>query len=113
MGWFHPEEAATVGVVMRYADSKPGSRYRIEFPDGEGSICTWFTDYESENTGDLDIEMDDPRYDEFHQIWFTVTETLKPGPRGSDTALTVDYRDFPASIIDADTGTVIYLAPSP
>ena len=64
-------------------------------------------------TGDLDIEMDDPRYDEFHQIWFTVTETLKPGPRGSDTALTVDYRDFPASIIDADTGTVIYLAPSP
>lgn len=111
MGWFHPEEAKSVGVMMEYADSYPNSRYRVEFGDGEGYICTYLTDYESENTGDLDIEMDDPRYDEFYQIWLTVVQTITPGHRGSDTALTIDYRDFPTSIVDADTGTIIYPAP--
>jgi hypothetical protein len=102
MGWFHPEEAATIGAVMKYADLNPNSRYRVEFTDGEGYICTYFTDYESENSGDLDIEMDDPRYDEFYQIWMTVLETLVPGHRGSEDTLTIDYRDFPASIVDAE-----------
>lgn len=25
MGWFHPEEAATIGAVMKYADLNPNS----------------------------------------------------------------------------------------
>lgn len=37
-------------------------------PDGESYICRYFTDYESANGGDLDIEMDDSRNDESYQI---------------------------------------------
>jgi hypothetical protein len=40
----------------------------------------------------------------------TVLETLVPGHRGSEGTLTIDYRDFPASIVDADTGAAIYPA---
>ena len=99
---------------MRYADSKPGSRYRIEFPDGEGYICTWFTDYESENTGDLDIEMDDPRYDGSIRSGSRSRRHSKspdhaaPTPRSrSTTAISLRRSSTPT------LRTVIYLAPSP
>ena len=41
------------------------------------------------NTGELDIGMDDPRYED---------------------ALRRDDRDFPAKITDLDTGTIVYPA---
>ena len=110
MSWFHPEEASQVGVLMAYEDEHPGTRYLIEFPDGESYICTHFAEWESENTGELDIEMDDPRYDEFYQIGMDIVQTIKSGKRRYEDALPLDYRDFPSRITDLDTGTIVYPA---
>ena len=110
MSWFHPEEAGEVGVLLRYERRNPGTRYLVDFPDGESYACVYATDYESENTGELDIEMDDPRYDEFYQIAMDVVETIQTGRRGYTGGLTLDYRDWPALIKDVDRGTVVYPA---
>jgi hypothetical protein len=61
MTYFHPEEESQFGVLSVYDDEHPGTRYLIEFPDGESYICRYFTDYESENSGDLDIDADEGR----------------------------------------------------
>ena len=89
MSWFHPVEEFQVGAVLAYEDGHPEARYLIEFPDGESYVCVYFTSWESENTGELDVEMDDPRYED---------------------ALPLDYRYFPAKITDLDTGTIVYPA---
>lgn len=110
MSWFHPEEAHQVGAVLRYERSHPGARYSVKFPDGESYVCCYDTDYESENSGDLDIEMDDPRYDEFYQIAMEIVETIQTGDRRYQDGLTLDYRDWPVLIKDLDSGTVVYPA---
>lgn len=51
MTYFHPDD---------HHGEHPGTRYLIEFPGGESYICRYSTSYESENSGELDIEMDDP-----------------------------------------------------
>ena len=112
MAWFHPEEATQVGVLLGYEHDFPGTRYLIEFADGCSFICKFDASYESENSGDLNIEMDDPRYDEFHQIAMQVIETVCGGSRGRIDGLTLDYRDFPTQITDTDTGTVVYSLPT-
>lgn len=86
----------------------PEAHYLIEFADGESGICEFFTAYQSENGGELDIEMDDPRYDEFHVVSMTIIQTASDGPRRYNDSLSLDYRDFPATITDADTGAVVY-----
>lgn len=110
MTYFHPEEEFQFGVLSAYDDEHPGTRYLIEFPDGESYICRYFTDYESENSGDLDIEMEDPRYDEFYQIAMDIVETVKTGGRRYHDGLTLDYRDWPTLIEDVDREIVIYPA---
>jgi hypothetical protein len=107
MAWFHPEEAAQVGVLLDYEHDFPGTLYLVDFIDGSSFVCTFDASYESENSGDLDIEMDDPRYDEFYQIAMQVIGTTRGG---SIDGLTLDYRDFPARITDLGTGTVVYPA---
>lgn len=111
MSYFHPQEESQFGVLYDYDEEHPGTRYLIEFADGESHICTYFTDYESENSGGLDIEMDDPRYDEFYQIIMHIVETVQNGTRSYQSGLTLDYRDWPARITDVETGTVVYPAP--
>ena len=108
MTYFHPEEEFQFGVLEEYDDNHPGTRYLVEFPDGEGYVCRYFASYVSENSGELDIEMDDPRYDEFYQVAMNVVETVRTGVRGYQDGLTLDYRDWPALIKDVDTGTVVY-----
>ena len=78
------------------------------YEDGESYVCRYFASYESENSGELDIEMDDPRYDEFYQVAMNVVETVRTGVRGYQDGFTLDYRDWPALIKDVDRGTVVY-----
>lgn len=110
MTYFHPQEEFQFQALYDYDEEHPGTRYMIEFPDGESYICRYFTDYESENSGELDIEMDDPRYDEFYQIAMDVIETIQTGRRGYSQGFTLDYRDWPALIKDVDRDAVVYSA---
>jgi len=104
MTYFHPEEEFQFGVLEEYKDNHAGTRYLVEFPDGESYACRYFASYESENSGELDIEMDDPRYDEFYQVAMT-------GVRGYQDGFTLDYRDWPALIKDVDRSATVYPAP--
>lgn len=110
MNWFHPEEAQQVGAVLRYERSHPGAQYLVTFPDGESYVCRYDTSYESENSGDLDIELDDPRYDEFYQLAMEIVDTIQTGDRRYHHGLTLDYRDWPVLIKDLDSGTIVYPA---
>lgn len=111
--WYHPElEEPTVGLVMDYNTRNPEARWKIEFPEGDVYICDYLTSYQSDNSGDLDAECvdNDPRYDEFYEVGFVVTEVVEEGPRlpGPREYFGINYCDFPTRITDADTGHVIY-----
>lgn len=66
---------------MRHALDNSGTLYKVEFVDGESYVCEFDASYDSDNSGELDIEMDDPQYDEFHQIVFEIVETVCDGHR--------------------------------
>lgn len=110
MNWFHPEEEAQVGSVLQYEDDHAETKYLIEFADGESYVCEYFTSYESENGGEMDIGMDDPRYDEFYVISLDIIEVVADGPRRYNDTLSLDYRDFPARVTDVETRVVVYPA---
>lgn len=98
--------------MIRYEGLNPGTRYLVTFADGESYICRYDTSYESENSGDLDIEMDDPRDDEFYQLAMEIVDTIQSGGRHCQDGLTPDYRDWPALITDVDRRTVVYPGPT-
>lgn len=112
MSWFHAVEEHQVGSILGYQNEHPDARYLVEFGDGESYTCDYFASYESENGGELDIEMDDPRYDEFYVVSLDIVETVSDGRRRFNDTLSLDYRDFPVRITDVETGTVVYPATS-
>lgn len=107
MSWFHPEEEYEVGEVLGYHYEHPDACYRVTFADEESYICVFDSAFESENGCELDIEMEDPRYDEFYMVVLKIVETVHDGARRYNEWLSLDYRDFPVSIRDADTGAII------
>jgi hypothetical protein len=106
--WYHPEEDGQVGELMQYEDDHPGTRYLVSFRDGEAYTCVYDVSYQSDNAGELDIEMDHPAYDEFYQVSMRIIETVQKGLRPYNEWLNLDFRDFPVLIKDLDTGTVVY-----
>lgn len=112
----HVEDFTQTGILQAYGHNHPESRFCIEFPDGEAYVGLYETAYDSDNSGELDIEMDHPDYDEFYRVEYEVVEIIQDGPRrfhdfyGSGTKdwLGVDYRDFPSRVTDLETGTVVY-----
>ena len=108
MSWYHRIEGEQVGAILHHHGENPSARYRIEWRDGEAYIGVFNTMFESENSGELDIELDDPRYDEFNVVCFTILRVIEAGRRRYGDSLSIDYRDFPSSVTDADTGEVIY-----
>lgn len=104
----HSEELIQVWRLEAYEGEHPRCRYRVEFLDGEIYICVFDTAYDSDNCGELDIEMDDPRYDEFHQVVLEIIESQHPGSRPYNQWLTLDYRDWPARIVDIDRDVIVY-----
>lgn len=108
MRYVHPEEEFQVWAVEGYEESHPGTRYLVEFADAESYICRFDTAYDSENGGELDIEEDNPLFDEFHQISLEILEVRHPGLRPYDQWLNLDYRDWPIRITDVGTSTVVF-----
>ena len=113
MNWFHPVEERQVGALLGYQHAHPEAHYLIEFADGESYVCAYFTSYESENGGELDIDIEDSRYDEFYVVSLNILEVITNGPRRYDDTLSLDYRDFPAKITDIDNGSVVYSETGP
>jgi hypothetical protein len=108
MTYYHPEEERRVWEVETHAYEHPRARYLVEFSDDESYVCLFADAYDSENGGELDIEMDDPLYDEFHQIVMKIVEVVREGDRPYNEWLSLDYRDWPVLIKDLDAGTVVY-----
>ena len=106
--YYHPQEEFQVWVLEDYEEDRPGTTYLVAFGDDERYICLFDTAYDSDNAGELDIEMDDPLYDEFHQVSMRITKTVQKGLRPYNEWLNLDYRDFPVLIKDLDTGKVVY-----
>lgn len=108
MSYYHAEEEFQVWELEGYEDRHPGTRYLIEFADGESYVCRYDTGYDSENSGEFDIEMDHPLYEEFYQISMEIIEVVHSGLRPYNQWLNLDYRDWPSLIKDLDSGTVVY-----
>ncbi|WP_026429365.1 hypothetical protein [Actinotignum schaalii] len=111
-GIIHPEEREQVDVLEAYYWDHPDAQYRIVFADGEEYIGIFFAAFESDNAGELEIEMDDPQYDEFFVVAIEIVSIVHDGPRRLNQYLSLDYRDFPKKIIDITNGVVLY-PPSP
>lgn len=56
--YFHPEEEFQVWALEKYADERPGTKFLVEFADGEAYVCVVDTAWDSDNAGELDNEMD-------------------------------------------------------
>ena len=110
--YLHPEEKFQVWTLIHYADAHPDNILDIHYEEGERYRCLLDTAYESENGGELDIEPEDPLYDEFLQVAMEIIEIIHDGPRRYNASLTLDYRDFPTLIIDSVTGETVYSASS-
>ncbi|MDY5137608.1 hypothetical protein ACRQD2_02200 [Actinotignum sp. GS-2025e] len=104
----HPEEHLQAGHLEEYHWNHQNARYHIAFSDGEEYIGVFDTAYESDNAGELGIEMDDPEYDEFFVVDIEIQEILHDGSRRLNQYLSLDYRDFPEKIIDITNDTVVY-----
>lgn len=108
MGYFHPEEEHQVWTLYGYERDHPGTSYLVEFDDAEAYVCQFDAAYDSENGGELEIDDENPLYDEFAQAALEITESKGSGLRGYQGSLLLDYRDWPARITDIGTGTVVY-----
>ena len=108
--YYHPVEKFQVWPVQTYCYNHPRHKYQISFADGRTYIATFEDAYDSDNSGELDIEMEDPRYDEFHQIVFRVTNRKEANKtRIYNNFLSIDYRDFPQEIKDMDANHIVYI----
>ncbi|KMY23922.1 hypothetical protein SAMN05421878_1323 [Actinobaculum suis] len=106
--YLHAEEEFQVWPVEEYASANLNNPLSILFEDGEHYSGVFFTATDSDNGGELDIDIADPRYDEFHQVVFEIVESIKAGRRRYGKYLAIDYRDFPVLITDLISGVVVY-----
>lgn len=110
MTYLHPEEEFQVWRLERYEREHPRSVYIVEFANAERYECEFDAAFDSDNGGELEIEDDNPLYDEFHQVVMRITRTVSDGLRPYEQYLCIDYRDWPVVVEDLDTGTLIYPA---
>lgn len=108
MTYYHAEEEFQVWTLEGYERQHPGAKYLIQFADTESYVCIFDSAYDSENSGELDIEEGNLLYDEFHQVVVEIVEVRSPGLRPYNEFLMLDYRDWPERITDVNTGTVVY-----
>ena len=110
---FHEEEENTIAFLEDYEDSTPVQKLVMTFEQGDKYLCHYLEMFESDNGGDLDIEPEDPRWDDFWMMVYEVDEILKPGPNFEPVGncLLLTYAHFP-TLITTEAGEQIY-PPSP
>lgn len=110
MVFFHNEEKYQVQILEEYIRTHEKNLYNIQFANGEEYLTYYNTSWESDNSGELEIDLDDPQYDEFYQMSFDIYQIVRDGNRRYHDNLTIDYRDFPKLITDITTGSIVYSA---
>jgi len=108
---FHEEELSTISVIEEYAHEHRGIRYKITFDDGACYLVKFDTAYEDDNEGDGAEDERDPNYDEFYTVVFEIIKTITPGPHNYNEFVSVSYKHFPTSIVDVNSGNVVYPKP--
>ena len=106
----HEIERQQTVHAIGYGIENPKATYLLEWSDGEAYEAEFFSAWESDNGGELEIDDDDPRYDEFHQCSYDITRIIKDGSRRYHHAITIDYRDFPSRITDLTNHITVYPA---
>ena len=104
----HPEELYQTWYCIGYANQHPKATYKLEWDDSDAYEVVFDSAWESENGGELDIEEDDPRYDEFEQCSYLITKIIRDGAHRYQRSVTIDYRDFPDRITDLTNGVQVY-----
>lgn len=107
---FHEEEKETICKLDK--NGKPYSPVIMTFPEGDSYLCEFETDYESMN----EYEEDDPRFDEYWELVYQVSNVMVPGPNldhetfpdGTKKPIVIiTYKHFP-SLVTLEDGTVVY-----
>ena len=104
----HDVEWSQTIHAIGYGIRHPHATYLIEWDDGESYEGTFFSASESDNSVELGIEEDDPRYDEFQDCTYEITRIIGDGGRRYHEFITIDYRDFPDRIVDVTNGVSVY-----
>ena len=104
----HPEEQYKTFYVISYAGNHPSSVYRIEWSGVDSYEGTYDGAWNSDNSGDFDINDGDSRYDEFEQCSFRITRVIHDGVHRYSNSVTIDYRDFPDRIVDISSGVLVF-----
>ena len=108
---FHEEEKETI-CKLDDENGKPYSPVIMTFAEGDSYLCKFETDFESMN----EYDDNDPRFDEFWEMWYEVVDTFVDGPNsetmthsdGSESmGIALTYRHFPIKIETLD-GRVLY-----
>jgi len=105
---FHEDEKEQFIRLYRYHKAHTDAHFLLEFGDGETYVASWETAYETDNATELLIDVEDARYDEFHQIAFRIITAPQCATREYNGYITIDYRDFPSRVINVDMGEVVY-----
>lgn len=102
------EEKCQVIPLYAYAIRHPSATYEFTFKDGERYIGTFEDAFETDNRADLDLDDDSLIVDEFRQMIFHVQPISNSGKRLYDGHLALDYRDWPATIVDLENRTRVF-----
>ena len=72
-------------------DGHRDENLKIGFADGESYMATYLATYESENTGELDIDENDPWYDQFYVVSFVITKIPQDSTRRYSDSISTHY----------------------
>ncbi len=76
MTYFHPEEEFQFESSRNAVTTTIPAPAMLSSSDGESYVCRYSRHMKARNSGELDIEIDDRRYDEFYQIAMNIVETI-------------------------------------
>ena len=94
--WWNPYEGDIIGPYIKFlGDLGKWPKYqKLEFKDG----TILFVEFKGYGDSDNDLEMDDPKYEEFHEFYFKILK-IKNKPKSSkwkkNQDIYLNYHQFP------------------
>lgn len=120
MRWFHPEEEATIGVLLAFCNAHPDALLAMTYEDGGVYRCKFCDSYDSDNEYAVEAGVETELV-EYVAVLIELVELARPnGEAGLEaepasdshrvkpgSLIEISYRDFPSRIV-AEDGTVVY-----